>query len=96
MLSAGPGPRQQSDQCKISHDIKCEFSFSSVKNGLHGTDRTGPEGSRAGVAVHAGNAEVFQRAFVDRALGKSLQVGIGKDAESCLDRFPEAPVFFQI
>ena len=55
---------------------------------LHGADGAGPQCSGTGIAVEAGDAHVFQPAFVDFSLKEALHMRIGGKCEQGLDPFP--------
>ena len=78
---------EEADDGKVADHIRPYASVSVVEYGLHRSDRTRSQSSRAGVAVHSGNADLLELALIDRRIARkeSFDVRVGKDPPACLD-----------
>ena len=77
--------KDRAEQKQESHGVTGKFVIPVSQCGLQSAQGTGAQRAGAGVAVEAGDAEVFQAAAVELPLQKAGSIAVGQGGPTGLD-----------
>ena len=83
--AADEAPHEGSHENQEAGYVEGPLVIPAPDDCLQGADGTGSQGARAGIAVEAGDAQVFQLSLIDSALEKAGQVAVGDKGPEKLD-----------
>ena len=76
---ADKAPQNTSEHKKKSQNAEGDLHIPLIQHRLERPDGTGPHGSRAGIAVQAGHADVFEPPLVNLSVQEDVDVPVGKN-----------------
>lgn len=86
---------QSSDEDQKSNDIVSHLEIPAADYRLDGTDRTGTDGTWAGIAVQTRNAYIFELSGIDLSGEKSSYMTVGEKRPESLNRVALPFIYFE-